>query len=44
VRKAVANETKLAFLDILFYRVEKFFFGDLVDGRVSSKVNKVNVN
>jgi hypothetical protein len=29
VREAVANETKLALLDILLDRVEELFFGDL---------------
>ena len=29
VREAVANEAKLAFLDVLFDGIEEFFFGDL---------------
>lgn len=29
VWEAVANEAEFAFLDVLFDRVEKFFFGDL---------------
>ena len=29
MREAVADEAKLAFLDVLFDRIEEFFFGDL---------------
>jgi hypothetical protein len=29
VREAVADEAQFAFLDVLFDRVEEFFFGDL---------------
>jgi hypothetical protein len=36
VREAVANETKLALLDVLLDRVEELFFGDLVNEKFSS--------